>query len=81
MENPLKRWLRIRDIEAKDAATLLGVSASTLSRIMANKTAADPLFLAAVNTMTGGSVSPNDWISWIAAQQPDSRQERKKART
>lgn len=77
-ENPLRRWLRLREMEAKDVALRLGVSASSLSRIMSGKTSADPDFLAAVTCVTGGNVTANDWIAWHGAMVRDSRQPRKK---
>jgi len=77
-ENPLRRWLRLREMEAKEVAPRLGVSASTLSRLMSGKTGADPDFLAAVTCVTGGNVTANDWIAWHGATVRDWRQPRKK---
>ena len=77
-ENPLRRWMRLRDLQGKDVAERLGVIPSRLSRLMNGKTTADPDFLAAVAKLTGCSVTPNDWVAWHGVVNRDSRQPRKK---
>lgn len=64
MQNPLQRWMDDRRFEAKDVAARIGVSASSLSRMMRGLQKVDPETLSRIANVTGCSVTPNDWVAW-----------------
>lgn len=64
MANPLKAYLTLTGTTGTAFAEQLGVSPGFLSRLMSGEREADASMLAAIQSATGGQVTPDMWVKW-----------------
>jgi len=62
--NPLQKHLSETGETASNFARRIGISKSSLSRLMAGKLCGDQSIIAAIWQASNGAVTPNDWIAW-----------------
>lgn len=62
--NPLRKHLERNGITQERFATHLRVSRPQLTKLMRGTRTADVDFLAEVETVTEGKVTPNMWVRW-----------------